>query len=587
MCGFLQIVSRKNLDYKRPVHDSLRHRGPDEFKQKFQKLGELDVATFHWRLSINGMTDQNMQQPMCFEDGDTFTYNGEFYEFEELQYPNEYLYLKDCLEDENPIERLYECDAMFAFSFLQVKSKKLIFGVDKHRVKPLFYYVENDMIAISSDLGLLLEVFPKKSFEIEPESAFAFLKYGYVPQPNTIYQKIHSVGGGQVFEVDLRNFEIHSHAVMDRIPHGYCTNLIDNEITNKAIKRRLVSDTPAAIFLSGGVDSTLVAATAAQYSNDFKAYTAYNPIDTAEYDIANENSKLLEIDLNPVTMDCDEMIAIFEEMYDPISVPVGDIGILPSYAVSKAAKQDGFKVVLGGDGGDEYLYGYKRYKYAFILNLLRLTPVCFRNILCYALQRRKRSITNEKLLLALKNIDRLDIIYEAFSTQFREPLLKHLLISDVQDKLKLVPPQKTSASITQYIRDADILNYLPSILEKSDNASMAHSIELREPLLSKLLTHRLVDYGAPKFGSISKNIYRKLIFKLNKKLRLVGRKKGFVVDYEEVINVLQNKYFSNEYIEFAKKVNLDLDKVRRIQDQLSTHEKWLLISLIRWSEAYS
>ena len=587
MCGFLQIISKLNLDYERPTLDSLRHRGPDEFREELRKIDDLEVATYHWRLSINGMMDPHMSQPLLFNGGNIFTYNGEFYEFSEQQYPNEYFYLQDILESETPIKKLYESDAMFAFSFLQVNEKKLFFGVDTHRVKPLFYYSDKEFIVISSDLGLLVRSFPQKSFNVHTESAYAFLKYGYVPQPNTIYEKIYSVKAGQVLEFDLENFAIQNSEISKHYSLLANKMPIDNEIVNKAIQRRLVSDTPVAIFLSGGVDSTLVATTAAQYSRQFQAYTAYNSTDMSEYDIASENSKLLSISLTPVKVEKDQMIATFEEMYDTISVPIGDIGILPSYAVSNAAKQDGFKVVLGGDGGDEYLYGYKRYRYAYILNIVRYLPRFFTGIVCKFLENRKKGISNHKFILALKNIDQNDILYEAFSMQFREDMLKKLLLSKVQGDLKLLRPKTKTASITQYVRDADILNYLPSILEKSDTASMAHSIELREPLLSKLITKRLIGYPAPRFGSIKKLSYRKLIFKLNNKVRLAGRKKGFVVEYKEMIDLLQHKYFSDAYIQAAQNVNLDLSKIRKFQTQLSTHEKWLLISLIRWSKVYS
>lgn len=376
MCGIAGFISKNNKlnreKYIENVIESIKHRGPDEFGV----FNENDICLLNTRLSIIDVAHGH--QPFISDDKNIIVVqNGEIYNFVEIQ---EELIEKgirfDTHSDTEVILRAYEyygtdCftkfNGMFAIAIYDKKKETLILGRDRLGVKPLYIYQKDDELHFSSEIKSFLS-FDEFDKTIDNQSIHNYMKFNYIPIPNTIYKYVKHIEPASFYEINVKTLDtkttkywkISNIKENENISEEEVFDKID-EILTDAIKIRLRSDVGIGAFLSGGLDSSLVCAMTKKkfdvsldtYSIGFKEKRFDESMyakQVAEYCGLNNNIHILQSDIidlwNTTTWHNDQ--------------PHGDISFIPTYILSKFAAKD-YKLVFTGDGADEAFAGYTKY----------------------------------------------------------------------------------------------------------------------------------------------------------------------------------------------------------------------------------
>ena len=470
MCGIAGFVTgnkKFNKDnYIKSIVKSINHRGPDDHGV----FEENNVCILNTRLSIIDV--KHGHQPFISNDKNIIVVqNGEIYNFIEIQ--NE---LKDkgvlfnTNSDTEVILRAYEyygieCfskfNGMFAISILDKNINKLILARDRFGVKPLYIYKKDNDLHFSSEIKSFLgyEHFDKS---IDNQSIHNYMKFNYIPIPNTIYKFVQHIEPACFYEVNLDNLDmkVTKYWEIENIKEN--TNISEDEVCEKideiltdAIKIRLRSDVGIGAFLSGGLDSSLVCAMTKRnfdvsldsYSIGFKEKKFDESVyakQVADFCGINNNIHILEsniIDLwNKTTWHNDQ--------------PHGDISFIPTYILSEFAAKD-YKLVFTGDGADEAFAGYTKY-------------------------------------FSIEDND-MSSYFDSISLIKDDENFNKLYCDDFQDSVDYNIPFKIFNDIINEVDEKDDINkilhfdtrqLLPgNNLVKPDKMAMAHSLETRSPLL--------------------------------------------------------------------------------------------------------
>lgn len=387
MCGIAGIIDWGSVlgriaieQTVRAMRDSMVHRGPDDAGVWISESGNCAFA--HRRLSIIDLSSDG-RQPMANEDLSTWvTFNGEIYNYkvlkEQLQEQGRQFrsnsdteILPHLFEELNP-ERLGELDGMFSFGVWGVKKQRLLLAVDRFGKKPLYFSEGPGWFAFASELQAL-RFLPSFNVEIDKEALALYLLLQYVPAPRTIYSGARKIEAGHYLEVDFskggspmlsaaryadfspktsRNESSNFEARVDRL----------QEILINAVDKRLVSDVPLGAFLSGGVDSSLVAAIATkELGRKLKTFTiGFEGAADSEHYAALEISNHLGTEHYEMVLRPDA-IALVDEIAARLDEPNGDSSCLPTLLLCQHAREH-VTVALSGDGGDEMFGGYGRYR---------------------------------------------------------------------------------------------------------------------------------------------------------------------------------------------------------------------------------
>lgn len=376
MCGIAGFVIRnKEFDREKYIQDivkSIKHRGPDEFGV-FNKNG---ICLLNTRLSIIDVAHGH--QPFVSDDKNIIVVqNGEIYNFIEIQEELKSKGIRfDTHSDTEVILRAYEhygtdCfkkfNGMFAVSIYDKNKNKLILGRDRLGVKPLYFYQKDDELHFSSEIKSFLN-YGWFDNTIDKQSIHNYLKFNYIPIPNTIYKFVKHIEPASFYEIDIETldaqvtkyWEIENTKEHENISEAEVFEKID-EILTDAIKIRLRSDVGIGAFLSGGLDSSLVCAMTKKnfdvsldtYSIGFKEKKFDESMyakQVADFCGLNNHVHILESDI----IDLWNITTWYNDQ------PHGDISFIPTYILSKFAAKD-YKLVFTGDGGDEAFAGYMKY----------------------------------------------------------------------------------------------------------------------------------------------------------------------------------------------------------------------------------
>lgn len=516
MCGIsgiFDLVGDSNIDRAllRRMNDKQVHRGPDGDGYHF----EPGVGFGHRRLSIIDI--DGGAQPMFNEDGSVVvTYNGEMYDFadlrEELRAAG-HIFETRC--DTEVIVHAWEewgtgcldrLLGMFAFAIWDRNRKTLFLARDRFGKKPLYYSkLSNDELVFASELKVLL-AHPGVAREIEPTAVEEYMTFGYVPDPKTIFRRIHKLPPGHFLRLERGNTTIQPRQYWDiefnpdaRIVHE--DEIVEELISrlDAATRKRLVADVPLGAFLSGGVDSSAVVSSMAKISETPVNTCSISFGDPAfnEAKYAQDMADRLQTNhhVECVYSDDFDLVNLIPGIYDE---PFADSSAIPTYRVCELARKH-VKVALSGDGGDEVFAGYKRYRWHMNEELVRnVVPAGLRrNIFglmgtlypkmdwaprVFRAKSTLQAIARDSADAYLHSVSILpnDLHGRLFSSSFASDLQgysadqvfrRHLSSCNSDDPL----------SIVQYL---DMKTYLPGdILTKVDRASMAHSLEVRVPLL--------------------------------------------------------------------------------------------------------
>ena len=563
MCGIVGIFDTTG---QREISDSLLsrmnqtqvHRGPDEQGIHI----EPGVGLGHRRLSIIDLASG--QQPLFNEDHSVVvTYNGEIYNFPEL---SSELKSKGHLfrthSDTEVIVHAWEewgesCvehfRGMFAFAVWDRNQETLFLARDRLGIKPLFYAQLDDGFFIFGSELKSLKVDPRLGREIDPAAVEEYFTFGYIPEPRTIYRKVHKLSPGH--SLTLRKGQITAapkqYWDVSFKPHAAMTEQdAGNELIERlreAVDIRMIAEVPLGAFLSGGVDSSAVVGLMAGLSE--------KPVNTCsisfgdpkfnESAYAEKVARRFSTDHRVEQVDPDDFDLI-DHLADLYDEPYADSSALPTYRVCQLAKQQ-VTVVLSGDGGDENLAGYRRYRWHTYEERMRaMLPPAIRQPLFGTLGRlypkadwaprvfRAKSTFES---MARDTLQGYMHSVSILSNQMRDQLFSDKLKRELQGYQAIEvfrrhagqAPTDHPLSLVQYL---DLKSYLVGdILTKVDRASMAHSLEVRVPLLD----HHLVDWisGLPPEmklrGSEGKYLFKKALEPMLPHDILYRKKMGFAV----------------------------------------------------------
>lgn len=373
MCGIAGIISQAPLtpaeiDSVRKENSKLTHRGPD---------GSGEFLDSHVMLAMRRLSIIDLDggwQPLYNEDRTlTLVANGEIYNFVELRERLErqghrFNTHSDCetilhLYEEHGLDFVQHLRGMFAFALWDSKHRKLIVARDRMGEKPVYVYETNGRVLFASEMKALLAsgLVP---FELDPTAVNLYFHYQYVPEPLTPLKGVRKLDAASMLVVDLDPWRVEERRYwrMEDAPplEGYPATLIREQLeTVSEIVIR--SDVPVGIALSGGLDSSAIAALAARkYPGSMRAFSVGYPggLENDERADARALANELGMPFHDVELATSEMVSFFPELVYLRDDPIADIAGFGYYSVMKLAREHNVPVVLQGQGGDELFWGY-------------------------------------------------------------------------------------------------------------------------------------------------------------------------------------------------------------------------------------
>ncbi len=487
--------------------EKLVHRGPDD--------GAVHVDSGHGiaigarRLSIIDV--EGGRQPLCNEDQSVWAVlNGEIYNHPRLR--EELLARGHTLAtrcDTEVLVHLYEdfgadlvhaLEGMFAFVIWDSRRRELVLGRDRFGEKPLFYDTTGGELAFASELSALQSAAPRA--DLDPLAMQALLTLGYVPGPRAMYQCVRQLPAGSVLRWPLperratvtRYWDMPASSAADGVP---LEDLVDEaeELLERSVRSRLLADVPVGVLLSGGLDSTLVAALARRCTSELKTFTvAYDSGVVNEDVAARATSGLLGCDHHELRLTSAWVAERVPALLAAIDQPIADPAFVALAAISEFAREH-VKVVVGGEGADELFFGYPRYRWlARADGLSQIVPAAGAVSAARIARRaggtgRARRVT--EVLQPASPLDRnLGWITDGLLSGrvgFYGPRLQEQ--ADGAELRALVSEgwEQVGGTALAASRFDQRLYLCDDILQKADRASMSTSLEMRTPYLERTL----------------------------------------------------------------------------------------------------
>ncbi len=495
MCGIIGHWNAPNIDDSQWANALKRlvHRGPDEDAEFNSDSLRLGIR----RLSIIDLTE-GVQPVRCESGGVVAVMNGEIYNHVELAADLRARgHTLRSRTDAEVLPHLYEehgeafadhLRGMFAIALWDSTQRKLILARDRFGKKPLYYrQPTGDSLAFASELKGLKALLPDASWDMRGQGVYDYLSLGCVPQPDTIYEHTKLVPPATSLCFDGR--QIQSRPIQPAPAQPKVGSVREN--IRESVRLRLRSDVPVGVFLSGGVDSSIIATEAAREVGDslrtFTVKVDDPALDESATAAATARALGVRNEVLPLELSPREDLQAIVRHYDQ---PFADSSALPSWAVARAAAQN-VKVVLNGDGGDELFAGYRRHLAAFQLGRVGFVPRFLWKLIAALPAHGRRS-----RLGFLKRFAR-----GAASTDGRRYLewsSDLLLETDKQHHWQGGEMRSTEdwvetkmepghSPLRQQMQLDRRINLLSDLLVKMDMATMAHSLEARSPLLDQEL----------------------------------------------------------------------------------------------------
>jgi asparagine synthase (glutamine-hydrolysing) len=575
MCGIAGVIGAgATATTVESMTRLLRHRGPDDRGL----WHEGDACLGHTRLSIIDLSPAG-HQPM--ELGDlVVTYNGEIYNFRELRsrLPGPFKSSSDTevllhLYREHGERCVEHLQGMFAFAIWDRRRRRLFGARDHLGIKPFHYAHTGSSFAFASELDALLAAVPSA---VDPSAIVDYLTYGYVPTPKTIYAGLRKLPPAHAFVLEdgkLRTWRYWTPSCETRITDMPTAVARTEALLEEIVPAQLVSDVPIGVFLSGGIDS----ATIASFAGRISTFTlGFEDRSVSEADAARSVATHLGTNHHELTANARDVRTAIDTVARSFGEPFGDNAAWSSYLVSQRAREH-VTVALSGEGGDELFGGYERY--------WKLQ----------ARQPRRIATTLGKILRPTSRLGR--SMHKRAATGLPAAAMREAgLVGPSLDAIlspALVEPGydrlwsyrqfwREELHPTQRLRWMELHTTLPdALLTKVDRSSMAHSLEVRPPLLD----HRLVEFafGLDPVLLVDPVAARgKLVLRELMRDRLPGGhldrpKKGFGLPIRRWLRQ------DTEYVTQAMTTLLDAGILRRPVDH-RFDKIWLLLVLARWIE---
>ena len=620
MCGIAGFIMAggKDIRFERAgLLDAMcriiAHRGPDEQGTVVRGRAALGMR----RLSIIDL--KTGQQPIFSADGRfAIVFNGEIYNYIELKAELEEkgCEFKTNSDTETILQAFVEYGTkcvdmlrgMFAFAIWDFEAEALFIARDRVGKKPLFYSLTHDgSLVFGSELKSLM-LYPGMGREIDLKSIDAYLTFGYVPESHCIFRSVNKVAPGHILE--YKNGEIKTWPYWN-FPCASDEGLKETEIAaelreliHDAVNIRMLSEVPLGAFLSGGVDSSVVVAMMSKISAEpVKTFSiGFNEDSYSELKFARLAAEHFKTDHHEFIVTPD-LVEVVDDIVWHFDEPFADSSALPTYMVSKLAREH-VTVVLSGDGGDELFGGYTRYTKNLGRSWASQLPMFIRR----SLGGLSRSLPNSALgknylhNISLDSDARYIDAISLFNRPKRNELYTQGMLRTLdfdfgiaEEEFQDIARSCDAADPISPMLCLDSVTYLPSdVMVKVDRMTMANSLEARAPLLD----HKLIEYASripPTLkvkGRETKYILKKALEGIVPRDILYRAKQGFGVPIEEWINnelrerihdtlldasAINRGYFDRKYIELILKEHAD-----RRRDH--SHSVWALFMLELWHQ---
>ncbi|MHC1729399.1 MAG: asparagine synthase (glutamine-hydrolyzing) [Syntrophobacteraceae bacterium] len=615
MCGFIGVKG-KRIDNAAGLVDILKHRGPDD-SGYFQKD---DLFLGHVRLAIQDVSE-NGRQPMCDCDEEVrIIFNGEIYNFHEIRRELEEKGVRFKSQTDTEVliylYRLYgiaflnRLRGMFAFAIIDTQKERIILARDRFGKKPLYYCCRDGAFIFSSEIKAILKALPSKP-EIDTVALGQYLSYLAALPPRTFFKGIHKLEAGYYLIYEKGEIKEHKQYYDPlRGVAGCCDSQSAQERISEtlleSVRHRLVSDVEVGVFLSGGLDSSLLTALYQEISprrvHTFSiGYDDYRKR-YDELDFAQLASSHLDTEHHPLVVCQDDFVQALEEVIYHLDEPVNDPAAIPTYLLAKWVRDNGIKVCLSGEGSDELFLGYSIYPQ--ILEYCGLTgdtgngtgpdpvplPVgCFKDE-----EYLRRACTKLPVYRTIGEFFALDdsqknriMVERALPDASWEGIAKY---SDAFAGYRLTHADSALTDVLKWCSYIDLKVWIPEVLMmKVDKMAMAHGVEVRAPFLD----HDLVElaFSIPSGLLLDKAPLRTIAAAYLPPEISGRRKKGFSSPFLE--------WF---YSEYGDEILLTVQRVNRklglFRDEglsyffeqgkqgACKHVIWGLYLFARWCEAY-
>ena len=623
MCGIVGFHTNRSVDkgqVLRPMMDSIRHRGPDASGTYFNEK----LALGHQRLSIIDI--KNGAQPMVSDAGQhVIIFNGEIYNYLELrQQLTAKGYSFNTYSDTEVLLNLYiehgkDClnflNGMFAFVIYD-KSKDIVFvGRDHFGIKPFYYYQDDESFVFASEIKAILK-FPGIEAEPDPFSMNEYVTFQMTLKKHTMFKNIFKLPlgyymileGGKIKE--KKEYWSFDFQIDDsKSEEEYQSQLL--VLLENSLSIQIRSDVPVGAYLSGGLDSSIVATLASKsYTSRIHTFTGGFK-ESAEYDetyfarCVNKEINSIHHEIFPTHHD---FANTFEKLVYHMDEPGGGPGLFPQYMVSKLASEH-VKVVLGGQGGDEIFGGYARYAVAYLeqclkgaifetqeegQHLVTLSSIIGNLPILKKYVPMMRSQFSEGMFDSMESryfrlINRSLNLHEIYRSDF---LMNH--DHDVLfDKYLQIFNNPDTKSYFNKMTHYDLKTLLPTLLQIEDRVSMAVSLESRVPLLDK----RIVELAAKmppsyKFsgGRTKYMLLQSVKDVVNKKVIQRKDKMGFPTPLNEWIGGPLKEYALDILLSQSARNRgyVDPQKVEKaiFKENKFSRDMWGLLNLEVWHKTF-
>jgi len=593
MCGIVGCIT-SDMRYTRDFNKALKtldKRGPDAQGSIAYRIGERQLLLGATRLAIIDL-HHSANQPMEDITGQyVIVFNGEIYNYQ---------LLKNLLEKKghqfktksdtevilegfkaygiNIVEKI---EGMFAFVIYDKKNNNLTFARDHFGKKPFYYYLENDNFLFGSELKTIL-AFSNLAGKItlNHEAVKKYLMYGYVPSPQSIFNKIQKLPPATVIQLNIVTMQIVKKMhfwKLDKInladiSFSSAVNKVDT-LLHESVQKRLISDVPVGTFLSGGIDSSLITTIASRLHPGIETFSVV--YDDKRYDeskFIKLVGKSLEISNNYFHFKDNDASELLSEVLEYMDEPIADASLLPTTYIAKQTRKT-VTVALSGDGGDELFGGYSKYTAQLMVNnpllggLIKSGKHFYKYFDKLPITPEKKGILRKLLEAANDDIYVRHFIWGSGSFTLQE--LQQLMPGTHILPIEIFQESREYAELFNQQDFGNLLLYLDSRIQlpdwylvKVDRASMSQSLEVRSPLLDKKLSEFAFSLPSKyKFSMRGNKIILKEVAKKYLPREIIERQKmGFGLplnrwlttrfrrDVELSLKSLDNEMFNSDYI---------------------------------------